>query len=117
MNRLKKEQVKNPKSKVQQKQDHFAEFLHGLFFSEESDWMYDDAWSKNDRKQGINPMSEAYTNRVNQKRKLLGVSPLGSDGMPVDGSSRELCNALSRVLDIEQFEGSLASFQDLVKRT
>jgi hypothetical protein len=114
MNRLKKEQAKNPKSSEALKQERFVKFLEHLLFPEETDWMYDDAWAKDERKKGNNPMSEEYTERVNQKRKLLGVSPLGSNGLAADNASGILCQELSKVIDADSFGNYLQHFAELV---
>ncbi|RUO71655.1 hypothetical protein [Idiomarina ramblicola] len=61
--------------------------VHSRYFPEEYDYIYDSSVEAKNRKRGINPMSQEYTDKVNEKRAQLGVSPLGPDGQAQDGSS------------------------------
>jgi hypothetical protein len=114
MNRLKKEELKNPKSPEELKRERFEDFLKALFFPEETDWQYDDAFSKDQRKNGINPMNEEYANQANMKREALGVTPLGPNGLAVDNTSGQLCEKLSQVIRIDSFGFYLTNFNELV---
>lgn len=68
-----------------------ADKLHMKLFDEEYDYMYDSYADMKSRAAGINPMNEAYQQRVHDKRTQLGVTPLGKSGRPVDNSSMEFC--------------------------
>ena len=61
--------------------------IHFELFPEEYDAMMDSIADANDRRQGINPMSEDYTAEVNSRREKLGVPPLGANGLPTDDAS------------------------------
>jgi hypothetical protein len=63
--------------------------VHYEMFPEEYDFMMDSISDAKDRRRGENPMSSEYTAKVNARRKELGVSPLGPNGMPTDKSSEE----------------------------
>lgn len=64
-----------------------ANDLHLKEFPEEYDYCYDSIADAKDRQNGTNPMSQAYTDEVNERRKSKGVSPLGNDGFATDDSS------------------------------
>ncbi|WP_351089138.1 hypothetical protein [Shewanella sp. S1-49-MNA-CIBAN-0167] len=68
--------------------------LHATLFPEEYDFIYDSNVDAKERKKGINPMNQEYTDRMNQKRIELGISPLGSGGKEEDSSSIELCHSI-----------------------
>ena len=70
-----------------------AKKIHFELFPEEYDFMVDSIADVKDRRRGINPMSEDYTAGVNARRKELGVSPLGGNGMPTDNSSWDIARA------------------------
>ncbi|GGE69819.1 hypothetical protein GCM10011533_22740 [Streptosporangium jomthongense] len=70
-----------------------AEQIHSELFPEEYDFMMDSIADAKDRRRGINPMSDEYTAKVNARRKELGVSPLGDNGMPTDNSSWDVAHA------------------------
>ncbi|WP_159021507.1 hypothetical protein [Formosa sp. L2A11] len=61
--------------------------LHAEIFSEEFDYMYDSRLDAADRSNGVSPMSEEYTAKINFKREKLGMSNLNSSGLPMDNSS------------------------------
>lgn len=67
-----------------------ARNIHFELFPEEYDFMMDSISDAKDRRRGINPMSEEYTECANARRKELGVSPLGPNGMPVSKESWEV---------------------------
>ena len=60
-------------------------------FGEEYDFMYDSYSDMKTRAAGINPMNEAYQQRVHDKRTQLGVTPLSKRGRPLDNSSIDFC--------------------------
>jgi hypothetical protein len=49
--------------------------LHLKLFPEEYDFMYDSIADTVDRKNEINPMSQSYIDKVNERRIKLGVKP------------------------------------------
>lgn len=59
-----------------------AQTIHFELFPEEYDEIMDSYSEAKDRRRGINPMSAEYTERVNARRKGLGVPPLGPNGLP-----------------------------------
>lgn len=68
--------------------------IHTEIFPEETDFMYDSVLDDSDRKNGINPMSAEYIEKVTQRRKELNVSPLDKNGLPKDNSSKKYCYKL-----------------------
>jgi hypothetical protein len=66
--------------------------LQGKYFSEEYDFHYDSLSDAKERRRGNNPMSQEYTDRMNAKRRELGVSELGPDGLAQDGTSQTLAH-------------------------
>lgn len=70
-----------------------AKEIHSEMFPEEYDFMMDSNADANDRRRGINPLSEEYTERVNARRKELDVPPLGPDGLPTCRASWEVAYA------------------------
>ncbi|WP_417447540.1 hypothetical protein [Idiomarina abyssalis] len=67
-----------------------AERLHAKYFSEEYDDRFDSALEAKERRRGINPMSQEYIDKMDSKRRELGVSKLGPGGKPQDNNSLEL---------------------------
>jgi hypothetical protein len=65
--------------------------LQQTIFPEEYDLVGDSMHDAKLRKQGVNPMSKDYSQRINEKRILLGVSPLSPAGLRVDNSSIIFC--------------------------
>lgn len=57
-----------------------AHDIHDFLFSEEHDFHYDSIADAKLRDKGINPMSEEYIYRTNNKRKEMGFNPLSTDG-------------------------------------
>lgn len=49
--------------------------LHLELFSEEYDYIYDSVADARDRSKGINPMSQAYIDKTNERRINMGVKP------------------------------------------
>jgi len=88
---MSEKEIEDIKKKYFKKIDVFLEelknSLHSKIFHEEFDFMYDSIQDSSDRKNGINPMTENYTSKVNLKREKLKVSKLGNDGQPIDNSS------------------------------
>jgi len=70
-----------------------AKQIHSELFPEEYDFMMDSIADANDRRRGINPMREEYTESVNARRKELDVPPLGPDGLPTCRTSWEVAYA------------------------
>ena len=71
----------------------FAEQIHVEMFPEEYDLMMDSNADVADRRRGKNPMSAEYTEKVNARRKELGVPPLGPNGLPACRTSWEVARA------------------------
>lgn len=67
-----------------------AKNIHHEMFPEEYDFMMDSNSDATRRRRGINPMRAEYTERVNARRKQLGVPPLGSDGLPTCRTSWDI---------------------------
>ncbi|MGL1921324.1 MAG: hypothetical protein OCD03_09870 [Hyphomicrobiales bacterium] len=67
-----------------EKQIEIAQKIHSELFSEETDRHYDSSWDTHDRKNGINPMSAAYSKRANAKRLEMGFKSLDKDGQAID---------------------------------
>ena len=67
--------------------------VHFEMFPEEYDEQMDSISDANDRRRGKNPMRAEYVAKVNDCRKVLGVSPLGDNGMPTDQESWEVAHA------------------------
>lgn len=65
--------------------------IHVKKFSEEYDFMHDSTWDASDRNSGKNPMNQEYIEKINKKRKELGVSPLSDVGLSVSNDTYELC--------------------------
>lgn len=70
--------------------------IHGSIFPEEYDCMYDSISEAKDRQRGINPMAEEYTKKVNERRRQIGVSPLGQDGQAEDTSSSDYSDKIAQ---------------------
>ena len=66
--------------------------VHFEMFPEEYDEQMDSISDANDRLRGKNPMRAEYVAKVNDRRKVLGVSPLGDNGMPTDKESWEVAH-------------------------
>jgi len=76
---------------VNEQVNRVAKLLHGSLFSEEYDLMSDSISDTHDRKKGINPMSEEYIKKVDDKRRVLGFSPLSSSGQTTTNDTMEYC--------------------------
>jgi len=68
-----------------------ASLLHGRFFPEEYDFMSDSISDAKDRKKDINPMSEEYIKKMDNKRQALGFRPILSSGHAVENETLEFC--------------------------
>jgi hypothetical protein len=66
--------------------------VHFEMFPEEYDDQMDSISDAKDRRRGKNPMSAEYVAKVNNRRKALGVSPLGDNGMPTNNESWEVAH-------------------------
>lgn len=75
---------------------NIKENVHGRYFPEEYDYVYDSSVEAKDRKRSINPMSQEYTDKVNARRAKLGVSPLGPDGQAQDRSSDTFASKVAK---------------------
>ena len=79
--------------------DDLTKELHLERFPEEYDYMYDSHADSLDRSRGINPMSEEYIAKTNEKRIKQGVLPLLGNGYAADDASMKLCEqeAIERI--------------------
>ena len=50
-------------------------YYHVRIFPEEYDFIYDDTFDEQMRKEGTNPMKESYQLEVNKRRRKIGVVP------------------------------------------
>jgi len=73
--------------------EDLARELENKLFPERYDMVSDSIQDSKMRKQGKNPMSAAYTEKVNTRRQKLGFMSLGKDGLPVD-STMDYCKDL-----------------------
>ncbi|WP_223883464.1 5' nucleotidase, NT5C type [Arenibacter lacus] len=94
--------------------------LHLALFGEEFDFMTDSRTDSKDRKQGKNPMSSAYTERVNKKREAFGIPPLDAIGFAMDNSSIKFCEEVVRqtknykeLLELKRKNGKQIVFVDM----
>lgn len=67
-----------------------AHQIHAEKFPEEYDHYYDSIADAKDRSRGLNPMSQQYIEKVNARRKQLGVKQLAKNGMPVSNETWEI---------------------------
>ena len=67
-----------------------AQSIHEEWFPEEYDHVYDSVAEANERKRGINPMSEGYIADVENKRKTMTVSLLSESGMSICNDSWQI---------------------------
>lgn len=95
------------KKQLQERKSLLQE-LHEALFSEAYDYYYDSTADAKDRRRGINPMSESYTEKVNAKRASLGVSLLGNDGLEIDDSAHRYCHAITENLDNGEIKALIA---------
>ncbi|WP_415713003.1 hypothetical protein [Maridesulfovibrio sp.] len=65
------------KKKLQDYVDRTAPLreLHSELFPEESDFLYDSYADAQDRARGVSPMNQEYIDRVNIRRREMGVKP------------------------------------------
>lgn len=49
--------------------------LHLELFPEEYDYIYDSNADVNDRRRGLNPMTQDYIDKINERRISMGVMP------------------------------------------
>ncbi|MCK0165390.1 hypothetical protein [Marinobacter sp. S6332] len=73
-----------------------ARTIHIEWFPEEYDHQMDSIADAADRRSGINPMNADYIKEVNERRKKLGVQPLGSNGMPTTDESWDIAYSEAR---------------------
>jgi len=83
------------KDAIREEINALAEELHLKIFSEEYDRMYDTRSDMADRRRGINPMLSEYIEKVQARRAGLGVSLLGSNGLPVSDDSYIFCRKIA----------------------
>lgn len=69
-----------------QKFENLVKDLHFELFPETYDMVGDSSEDAKMRRQGKNPMSTDYTQKVNDRRRRLRFEPLGKDGLPTDSS-------------------------------
>ncbi|HLS31273.1 MAG TPA: hypothetical protein VK021_10480 [Flavobacteriaceae bacterium] len=82
--------------------------------------MYDSRMEAKDRKKGINPMGQKYTDRINKKRKAFGVSPLSEAGYNQGDSSKVFCEEVVRhtknykeILELKRNKAKQVVFVDM----
>lgn len=86
---------KELKGNIEEVINNTIKTLHAELFSEEFDFMCDsNVEAKERRMYNKNPMSEAYTNKIHNKRRAMGVSPLTANGYAPDSSSLEYCEKI-----------------------
>lgn len=73
MNRAEREEAK--KSQQQREFEALIRHYHLALFPEEYDHVYDSGVEAKERKQGINPMSQAYQDEVTKRRAAFGFGP------------------------------------------
>lgn len=83
--------------------------IHLELFEEEYTNRYDSNIESIERENGVNPMNKEYITNVSLKRKKIGVSELGTNGLPIDNSSelyvkKIVLNYLSERIGNEKFE-------------
>tara|TARA_B110000967_G_C18638143_1_gene437088 strand:+ start:100 stop:507 length:408 start_codon:yes stop_codon:yes gene_type:complete len=78
----KKEAIVKANSKI-------AHGLHIGLFPEEYDHMYDSRMDMDDRKKGINPMSQLYIDKTNAYREELGFAPYRASQCDCNGTTFE----------------------------
>ncbi|MBK1887766.1 hypothetical protein [Marinobacter sp. DY40_1A1] len=81
---------------LNKKISEIARTIHLEWFPEEYDHQLDSIADAADRRSGINPMNADYTKEVNERRKKLGVQPLGSNGMPTSNESWDIAYSEAR---------------------
>lgn len=108
MNRLKKEELKkyqetrknlnpeqiqalNAQEAEKKSIEELARHIHYERFPEEYDFYFDSTLEANLRNKGENPMRDDYIIQVTERRKKLGVSPLGNNGMSTSNDTWEIC--------------------------
>lgn len=83
--------------------------MHSDLFVEEYTNYYDSNSESQNRENGINPMNQEYILKIAIKRKEMGVSKIGSNGLPIDNSSelyikKIIFNYLSQKIEEQNFE-------------
>ena len=78
---------------IEEEINQLARSIHSDQFSEEYDVMFDSIADANERKRGINPMSDSYIKKVAVKREEQGVSPLLDSGEPMSRDTWEIAYA------------------------
>ena len=68
--------------------------VHGKLFTEEYLFMGDSITDANDRKKGINPMSDDYIKKIAERRRVLGFSPLSEAGESISYDTCQYCSEL-----------------------
>jgi len=71
--------------------------IHSEKYPEEYDFMGDSCDDANRRRNGINPMSQEYIERIRKRREELGILKLAEKtGMSISGVTFKLCEAEAR---------------------
>lgn len=108
MNRLKKEEQRKHdaarkglsadevkavdlEDELQKTVDELARTIHSEKFPEEYDFIYDSGADASERSRGINPMTQAYAEKIKKKRASLCISQLAENGMPASEDSYQIC--------------------------
>jgi len=71
--------------------EKLARKVHADRFPEEYDFMGDSCAEASERGRGVNPMREEYIEKVNEKRRRLGVSMLSESGDRTGNDTMEQC--------------------------
>lgn len=64
-----------------------ARKIHAERFPEEWDFLLDDNVDCSSRLKGVNPLSDKYIEKTNQRRLRQGLAPLSDSGLPPDNHS------------------------------
>jgi hypothetical protein len=86
--------------------------LHTHLFSEANDQYYDSRLEAKERKIGISPMQQEHTDKVNQKRLDLGVSPLAINGTEQDNSAYSFCKEVVKDLSDKEIKDVIEAVSD-----
>jgi len=85
------------KDEISEKIRSRARAIHIEKFPEEYDMIGDSSIDANERARGINPMSQEYIDKINKKRKSVGVPPLSDNGVATSDITFQMCLEEARV--------------------
>lgn len=106
MNKGEKEASKN---EFREDKNVLLDKLHHALFPEDMDFMMDSIKDAKERKRGKIPMNIHYQEKVNTRRKSLGVLPLKENGMPADKSSKEYIIKITQDLTYKYIQIKLSN--------